>query len=77
MQATLIALILITELESCSFPSIWSSRTRDFSQEIWCANSEEIHLHVHREKIQSLYAFELMIYFLAEESFLNMHSDFS
>ena len=29
------------------------------------------------KKFQSLYAFELIIYFLAEESFLNMHSDFS
>ena len=28
-----------------------------------------------REKIHSFYAFELMIQFLTEEGFLNMHSD--
>ena len=28
-----------------------------------------------REKIHSFYAFELMIQFLVEEGFLNMHSD--
>ena len=45
------------------------------SQEIWCTNSEEIDLHVHGKKIYSLHAFELMIHFLAEESFLDMYSD--
>ena len=45
------------------------------SQEIWCTNSEETDLHVHRKKFHSFYAFELMIHFLAEESFLDMYSD--
>ena len=45
------------------------------SQEIWCTNSEEIDLHVHGKKIHSFYAFELMIRFLAEDSFVGMYSD--
>ena len=47
-----------------------------FSQDIWCTHSEEIDLPVHEKRNYSFfYAFELMIYFLAEEGFLNMHSD--
>ena len=45
------------------------------SQEIWCTNSQEIDLHVHGKNFDSFYAFELMIHFLAEESFLDMYSD--
>ena len=45
------------------------------SQEIWCTNSEEIDLYVHGKKFHSFHAFELMISFLAEESFLDMYSD--
>ena len=45
------------------------------SQEIWCANLEEIDLHVHGKKIYSFYAFELLMLFLAEERFLDMYSD--
>ena len=45
------------------------------SQEIWCTNSEEIDLHFHEKKFHSFYAFELMIHFLAEESFPDMYSD--
>ena len=33
------------------------------------------YLYVHRKKINSFYAFELMIHFLAGEGFLKMHSD--
>ena len=46
------------------------------SKEIWCIYSEEIDLHLHGKKnFHSFYAFELMIHFLVEEDFLNMHSD--
>ena len=48
---------------------------RDFSQEIRCTYSEEIDLHVHGERFHGLYALDLMIHFLAEERFLNIHSD--
>ena len=53
---------------------MWSSPTCYFFQEIWCASSEEIDLHVHGEKIHT-FAFELMMQFQAEDGFLNMHSD--
>ena len=46
------------------------------SQEIWCANSEEIDLNVHGKKFYSFYDFELMIVFLGEESFLDMYSNY-
>ena len=54
---------------------MWSSPTYYFSQETWYTTSEEIDLHVHGKKIYSFYAFELMMQFLAEEVFLNMHAD--
>ena len=44
------------------------------SQETCGTNSEEIDLHAHAEIFHSFYAFELMIHFLAEESFLDMYS---
>ena len=58
-----------------SFTNMWSSPTCYFSQEVWCTNSGEIDLHVHGKEIQSFYASELMIQFLVDEGFLNMHSD--
>ena len=62
-------------MKKYSFTNISSSPTRYFSQEIWCTNSEEIDLYVHEKKINSFYAFQLMIYFLAKEDFLDMHLD--
>ena len=50
---------------------MWSSLT----PELWCTNSEEIDLHVNGKNIYSFYAFKLRIQLLAEEGFLNMHSD--
>ena len=61
-------------MKECSFTNMWSSPTCYFLQEIWCTSSEEIDLHVHGEKIHP-FAFELMTQFLAEDGFLNMHSD--
>ena len=45
------------------------------SQEI-CAQIQKRLIYMPMgKKIHSFYAFELMIHFLAEEDFLNMHSD--
>ena len=53
---------------------MWSSPTRYISLEIWCTNLEEIDLHVHGVKFHGSFAVELMIHFLEEECFLNIHS---
>ena len=67
--------MLITELKGLFIYKSMVFSYALFSPEIWCTNSEEIDLHVYGETFHSLYAFELMIQFLAEESFLNMYSD--
>ena len=61
-------------LKECSLTNICSSPTCYFYKEMWCTNSEEIDTHV-MGKNHSFYAFDLMIQFLAEEGFLDMHSD--
>ena len=71
----LIALILITELKGMFIYKYMVFSCALFFPRNLVQNSEQIDLHVHGEKFNSLYAFELMIHFLAEESFLNMHSD--
>ena len=53
---------------------MWFSPSRYFPKKFG-AHSEKIDLHVHGKKTHSFYAFELMIHFLAEESFLRIHSD--
>ena len=61
----------------CLFTNIWSSPTRYFSQ----ANKFEAQIQKRliymsmEKKFHSFYAFELMIHFLAEECFLDIHSD--
>ena len=61
----LIALILITELVlTVIFPNKCGAQIQ-----------KKIDLDVHGKKIHRLYAFELMIQFLVEDVFFNMHSD--
>ena len=73
----LIALILITKLAGLFIYKymVFSHSLFLPSQKICCTNSEEIDLHFHWKKFHSFYAFELMIHFLAEESFLDIYSD--
>ena len=63
----LIAFILIMELEVLF---IYKYITFSYA---WFSPRNLVH-KFRRKKFYSLYAFELMILFLAEESFLNMHS---
>ena len=74
---SLIALILIKKLEGLFIYKymVFSHPLFLPSQKICCTNSEEIDLHFHGKKFHSFYAFQLMIHFLAEESFLDVYSD--
>ena len=66
----LIALILITEFEELFiYKYMVFSYARFFPRNL-------VHKFSMGKKFHSLYPFELMIHFLAKESFLNMHSDF-
>ena len=61
----------------CSFTNIWSSPNCYFSQaKKFGAQIQKrlIYMSIGK-KIHSFYAFELMIHFLAEESFLDIYSD--
>ena len=59
----------------------WSSHTLLLpwflllSKEMCYTSSEGIDPHVHGKKYYRFYTFELTIHFLAEENFLNIHSD--
>ena len=61
----------------CSFTNIWSSRSRYFSQakKIGAQIQKRLIYMSAGKKIHSFYVFELMIHFLAEESFLDIYSD--
>ena len=64
-------------MKDCSFTNTWSSPTSYFFQvKKFDAQIQERLIYMSMgKKFHSFYAFELMIHFLAEESFLDIYSD--